>query len=117
MGAVLAVCLAMVVGASFFAYKNLYFAGRVVKGQQFLSSCITASGSRNHQLLAAMKKRRKSPNLPQDEGAPTCLQHQLIPPPPQYLGQGGTTHPSTPFDLKYSETGIIYCVHFFFLFV
>jgi hypothetical protein len=32
--------------------------------------CITASGSRNHQLLAAMKKRRKSPNLPQDEGAP-----------------------------------------------
>ena len=107
-------------------------------------SCITASGSRNHQLLAAMKKRRKSPNLPQDEGAPrlfwvlsewgralilwgrapiilgalqeptsthplskppplpTCLQHQLIPPPPPYLGQGGTTHPSTPFDLKSS---------------
>ena len=29
MGAVLAVCLAMVVGASFFAYKNLYFAGKV----------------------------------------------------------------------------------------
>ena len=27
MGAVLAVCLAMVIGASFFAYKNLYFAG------------------------------------------------------------------------------------------
>ena len=26
MGAVLAVCLAMVIGASFFAYKNLYFA-------------------------------------------------------------------------------------------
>ena len=112
--------------------------------------CITASGSRNHQLLAAMKKRRKSPNLPQDEGAPrlfwvlsewghaprlfwvlsewghapplfwvlsqnqqapihfpilpppTYLQHQLIPPPPPYLGQGGTTHPSTPFDLKSS---------------
>jgi hypothetical protein len=34
MGAVLAVCLAMVVGASFFAYKNLYFAGKVFKGQQ-----------------------------------------------------------------------------------
>jgi hypothetical protein len=34
------------------------------------TSCITASGSRNHQLLAAMKKRRKSPNLPQNEGAP-----------------------------------------------
>ena len=99
---------------------------------------------KNHQLLAAMKKGRKSPNLPQDEGAPplfwvlsqnvgapplfegappllwvlsttnkhlstspnlpppTCLQHQLIPPPPLYLGQGGTTHPSTPFDLKSS---------------
>ena len=27
MGAVLAVCLAMVIGASFFAYKNLYYAG------------------------------------------------------------------------------------------
>ena len=27
MGAVLALCLAMVLGASFFAYKNLYFAG------------------------------------------------------------------------------------------
>ena len=109
-----------------------------------LCGCITASGSRNHQLLAAMKKRRKSPNLPQDEGAPrlfwvhsqnegappfmrarphyfgcspkptsthplskplplpTCLQHQLIPPPPPYLGQGGTTYPSTPFDLKSS---------------
>ena len=26
MGAVLAVCLAMVLGASFFAYKNLYYA-------------------------------------------------------------------------------------------
>jgi len=26
MGGVLAVCLAMVIGASFFAYKNLYFA-------------------------------------------------------------------------------------------
>ena len=26
MGAVLAVCLAMVIGASFFAYKNLYYA-------------------------------------------------------------------------------------------
>ena len=100
--------------------------------------CITASGSRNHQLLAAMKKRRRSPNLPQDEGTtrpqyfgcsqnegapplfwvlsknqrapihfpilppPTYLQHQLIPPPPPYLGQGGTTHPSTPFDLKSS---------------
>ena len=29
MGAVLAVCLAMVLGASFFAYKNLYFAGQI----------------------------------------------------------------------------------------
>ncbi|MFN9901269.1 MAG: hypothetical protein ACK55Z_21305 [bacterium] len=27
---------------------------------------------------------------------PTCLQHQLIPPPP-LSGQGGTTYPSTPF--------------------
>jgi hypothetical protein len=89
--------------------------------------------------LSCMKKRRKSPSLPQDEGAPplfwglaqnegappfyegapplfwvlsktnkhsstfqispppTCLQHQLIPPPPLYLGQGGTMYPSTPF--------------------
>ena len=39
-----------------------------------------------------------SPNLP----PPTCLQHQLIPPPPPYLGQGGTTYPSTPFDMKSS---------------
>ena len=39
------------------------------------------------------------PNLPPP---PTCLQHQLIPPPPLYLGQGGTTYPSTPFDLKSS---------------
>ena len=93
--------------------------------------CITASGSRNHQLLAAMKKRRKSPNLPQNEGVPplfwvlsewgrapiilgalqnqqapihfpilpppTCLQHQLIPPPPPYLGQGGDHTPLHPF--------------------
>ena len=107
------------------------------------TNCITASGSWKHQLLAAMKKRRRSPNLPQNEGAPqlfwvlsqnggaqpfyggapplfwvlsknqqapihfpnhppSCLQHQLIPPPPPYLGQGGTTHPSTPFDLKSS---------------
>ncbi len=43
MGAVLAVCLAMVVGASFFAYKNLYFAGKVVKGQAYLSSVVTGS--------------------------------------------------------------------------
>ena len=33
---------------------------------------------------------------------PTCLQHQLITPSPPYLGQGGTTYPSTPFDLKSS---------------
>jgi hypothetical protein len=45
MGAVLAVCLAMVVGASFFAYKNLYFAGRVVKGQEYLSSVVTGSNA------------------------------------------------------------------------
>ena len=38
------------------------------------------------------------PNLP----PPTYLQHQLIPPPPPYLGQGGTTYPSTPFDMKSS---------------
>ena len=105
----------------------------------FICECITASGSWRHQLLAAMKKRRKSPNLPQNEGTPplfwvlsgwgrapiilgalrmrarphyfgcsprtnkhpstfqttppSCLQHQLIPPPPLYLGQGG---PHTP---------------------
>jgi len=35
-----------------------------------LHTCITASGSWRYQLLAAMKKRRNSPNLPQDEGAP-----------------------------------------------
>ncbi len=94
--------------------------------------------------LSCMKKRRKSPNLPQDEGAPplfwvlsqnegahpfyegapplfwvlsktnkhpstfhispppTCLQHQLIPPPPLYLGQGGPHTPPPPFDLKSS---------------
>ena len=94
--------------------------------------------------LSCMKKRRRSPNLPKDEGArpdyfgcsqnggtrtpfigarphyfgcspeptsthplsnplpPSCLQHQLIPPPPPYLGQGGTTYPSTPFDMKSS---------------
>jgi hypothetical protein len=28
------------------------------------AGCITASGSNFHQLLAALKKRRKSPNLP-----------------------------------------------------
>jgi hypothetical protein len=39
-----------------------------------------------------------SPNLP----PPTCLQHQMIHPPPPYLGHGGTTYPSTPFDMKSS---------------
>jgi len=92
-----------------------------------------------------MKKRRRSPNLPKDEGArpdyfgcsqnggtrthfmgarphyfgcsPRTNKHPSTfqssppllpstsadhPPPPPYLGQGGTTHPSTPFDLKSS---------------
>ncbi len=33
--------------------------------------------------------------------SPTCLQHQLIHPPP-YLGHGGTTYPSTPFGMESS---------------
>jgi hypothetical protein len=49
-------------------------------------------------LYITNKHSSTSPNLP----PPTCLQHQLIPPPPPYLGQGGTTYPSTPFDLKSS---------------
>ena len=31
--------------------------------------------------------------------SPICLQHQLIHPPPPYLGHGGTTYPSTPFGM------------------
>jgi hypothetical protein len=55
--------------------KNLQFYNKNNKFEININSalfdtCITASGSRNHRLLAAMKKRRKSPNLPQDEGAP-----------------------------------------------
>jgi hypothetical protein len=49
-----------------------------------ITCCITASGSWNHQLLAAMKKRRKSPNLPQDEGAPPLF---------WVLSQNEGTHP------------------------
>ena len=67
--------------------------------------CITASGSRNHQLLAAMKKRRKSPNLPQDEGAPPLLwvlsttnKHPSTfqTSPPSYLPATSADPPSTP---------------------
>ena len=47
-------------------------------------------------LSTTNKHLSTSPNPP----PPTCLQHQLIPPP--YLGQGGTTYPSTPFDMKSS---------------
>ena len=39
-----------------------------------------------------------SPKLP----PPACLQHQLIHPHPPYLGQGGTTYPSTPFGMESS---------------
>ena len=49
-------------------------------------------------LSTTNKHPSPSPSLPY----PTCLQHQLIPPPPPYLGQGGTTYPSTPFDMKSS---------------
>ena len=47
-------------------------------------SCITASGSWKHQLLAAMKKRRNSPNLPLEMRAR-----------PDYFGcsQDGGAHP------------------------
>ncbi len=49
---------------------------------------------KNHQLLAAMKKKRKSPNLPQDEGAPPSFwvlsqnegAHPFMRARPHYLG-------------------------------
>ncbi len=48
-------------------------------------------------LFWVLFKTNKHPSTFQISPPPTCLQHQLIPPPPLYLGQGGTTQPSTPF--------------------
>ena len=53
-------------------------------------------------LFWVLSKTNKHSSTFQISPPPTCLQHQLIPPPPLYLGQGGTTYPSTPFDLKSS---------------
>ena len=49
MGAVLAVCLAMVLGASFFAYKNLYYAGVVLNN---LYKIQASKGSREKNLFS-----------------------------------------------------------------
>jgi hypothetical protein len=58
-------------GISWFDMNTLNSYWRIIIKSKMLNRvCITASGSWKHQLLAAMKKRRKSPNLPQDEGAP-----------------------------------------------
>ena len=55
-----------------------------------------------HPLFWVLSKTNKHSSTFQTSPPPTRLQHQLIPPPPLYLGQGGTTYPSTPFDLKSS---------------
>ena len=64
--------------------SNPYYTKKDIAAESRSWECITASGSRNHQLLAAMKKRRKSPNLPQDEGAPRLF---------WVLSQNGGAHP------------------------
>ncbi len=94
-------------------------------------NCITASGSRSHQLLAAWRKGgnhqtshkmrarphylRARPHYYGCSPQPTSTFPPLqtlpylpacniswSPPPPPYLGQGGTTYPSTPLDIKSS---------------
>ena len=60
-----------------------------------------------HNLPAPFHLSTLQPSFPlhptSPETSPICLHHQLIhPPPPPYLGHGGTTYPSTPFDMESS---------------